>query len=362
MKLRRVTALTMAGLMAATSLTACGGSSTTTETTAAAADSAETTAAADNSAAADAEVVLQVAFENSITEPVGQGWEKAQEIIAEKSGGTMAIQIYPDSQLGDKSSLIDSMLLGENVCTLADGAFYADYGVPDFGIVFGPFLFDSWDQCWTLIESDWYKEQETKLEEKGLKLIASNWIYGERHTLTNVPVNTVDDLKGLKIRVPSNEIQSKGFDVLGATSTGMALGDVYQALQTKTIDGAENPLATLYGRKLHEVAQYLILDGHVKNFTTWVVSADWFNSLTEEQQTWLLETAEEAGEYNNEVQQEADAEYLQLMKDEGVTVVDPSEEVLQGFKDKAQAFYELGSDFGWSDGLYDTVRAAMGAN
>lgn len=362
MKLRRVTALTMAGLMAATSLTACGGSSTTTETTAAAADSAETTAAADNSAAADAEVVLQVAFENSITEPVGQGWEKAQEILAEKSGGTMAIQIYPDSQLGDKSSLIDSMLLGENVCTLADGAFYADYGVPDFGIVFGPFLFDSWDQCWTLIESDWYKEQETKLEEKGLKLIASNWIYGERHTLTNVPVNTVDDLKGLKIRVPSNEIQSKGFDVLGATSTGMALGDVYQALQTKTIDGAENPLATLYGRKLHEVAQYLILDGHVKNFTTWVVSADWFNSLTEEQQTWLLETAEEAGEYNNEVQQAADAEYLQLMKDEGVTVVDPSEEVLQGFKDKAQAFYELGSDFGWSDGLYDTVRAAMGAN
>lgn len=359
MKLRKVMALTLAGAMAATSLTACGGS--TTETTAAAAG---TQAAADTQAAdsgsATADVVLQVAFENSISEPVGQGWVKAQEIIKEKSGGQMAIEVYPDSQLGDKSSLIDSMLLGENVCTLADGAFYADYGVPDFGIVFGPFLFDSWEQCWTLIESDWYKEQCDKLEEKGLKLIASNWIYGERHTLTNVPVNTVDDLKGLKIRVPSNEIQSKGFDVLGATSTGMALGDVYQALQTKTIDGAENPLATLYGRKLHEVAQYLILDGHVKNFTTWVVSADWFNGLTEEQQNWLLETATEAGEYNNEVQQAAEADYLQKMKDEGVTVVEPSEEVLAGFKEKAQPFYEM--DFGWTDGLYDTVRAAMGAN
>ena len=84
---------------------------------------------------------------------------KAQEIIKEKSGGKMAIEIYPDSQLGDKSSLIDSMLLGENVCTLADGAFYADYGVPDFGIVFGPFLFDSWEQVWKLVDSDWYKEQ-----------------------------------------------------------------------------------------------------------------------------------------------------------------------------------------------------------
>ena len=365
MKLKKVMALTMAGAMAATTLTACGSSSSTTETTKAAettaAAAADTTAAAADNGSSDAETVLQVAFENSISEPVGQGWEKAQEIIKEKSGGKMAIEIYPDSQLGDKSSLIDSMLLGENVCTLADGAFYADYGVPDFGIVFGPFLFDSWDQVWKLVDSDWYKEQCDKLEEKGLKIIASNWIYGERHTLTNVPVNTVDDLKGLKIRVPSNEIQSKGFDVLGATSTGMALGDVYQALQTQTIDGAENPLATLYGRKLHEVAKYLILDGHVKNFTTWVVSADWFNSLPEEQQTWLLETAEEAGEYNNEVQQAADAEYLQKMKDEGVTVVEPSEEVLAGFKEKAQPFYEMGADFGWSDGLYDTVKKAMGA-
>ena len=365
MKLKKVMALTMAGAMAATTLTACGSSSSTTETTKAAettaAAAADTTAAAADNGSSDAETVLQVAFENSISEPVGQGWEKAQEIIKEKSGGKMAIEIYPDSQLGDKSSLIDSMLLGENVCTLADGAFYADYGVPDFGIVFGPFLFDSWDQVWKLVDSVWHKEQCGKLEEKGLKIIASNWIYGERHTLTNVPVNTVDDLKGLKIRVPSNEIQSKGFDVLGATSTGMALGDVYQALQTKTIDGAENPLATLYGRKLHEVAKYLILDGHVKNFTTWVVSADWFNSLPEEQQTWLLETAEEAGEYNNEVQQAADAEYLQKMKDEGVTVVEPSEEVLAGFKEKAQPFYEMGADFGWSDGLYDTVKKAMGA-
>ena len=226
--------------------------------------------------------------------------------------------------------------------------------------MFGPFLFDSWEQCWTLTESDWYKEQCAKLEEKGLKILSSNWVYGERHILTTKPVNTVEDLSGMMIRVPSNEIQSIGFDVLGATSTGMSLGDVYQALQTKTIDGAENPLATLYGRKLHEVAPYLILDGHVKNFTTWVCSADWFNSLTAEQQQWLVETVEEAGEYNNQVQEAADKEYLQLMKDEGVTVVEPSEEVLKGFKEKAQAFYTMGDRFGWSQGLYDTVKEAMG--
>lgn len=311
--------------------------------------------------AADAEVTLQIGFENSISEPIGQALEKWQQLVEEKGDGSLKLELYLDSQLGSKNELIDGMTLGEPYITLADGAFYADYGVPDFGIVFGPFLFDNWDQCWTLIESDWYKDMCTQLEDKGLKIVTSNWKYGERHTLTTKPVNTVDDLAGMKIRVPGNQIQSIGFDVLGATSTGMDLGDVYQALQTGTIDGAENPLATLYGRKLHEVAKYLILDGHVLNFTTWVMSADLFNSLTPEQQELLVSTGEEAGLYNNDLVDESNDEYLQKMKDEGVTVVEPTEEVLDGFREKAAAFYEKGDTFGWSDGLYDTVRAAMGA-
>ena len=295
--------------------------------------------------AADAEVTLQIGFENSISEPIGQALEKWQQLVDEKGDGSLKLELYPDSQLGSKNELIDGMTLGEPYITLADGAFYADYGVPDFGIVFGPFLFDNWDQCWTLIESDWYKDMCTQLEDKGLKIVTSNWKYGERHTLTTKPVNTVDDLAGMKIRVPGNQIQSVGFDVLGATSTGMDLGDVYQALQTGTIDGAENPLATLYGRKLHEVAKNLILDGHVLNFTTWVMSADLFNSLTPEQQELLVSTGEEAGLYNTDLVDESNDEYLQKMKDEGVTVVEPTEEVLDGFREKAAAFYEKGDTF-----------------
>ena len=340
---KALAAAVLAGIMAL-ALTGCGGDK-----------KAEKKAPAGNGK----KVVLRVAYENSKTEPVGVAWEIAKEILDKKSGGTMEIVTYPDSQLGKKSALIDSMLMGENVCTLADGAFYADYGVPDFGIVFGPFLFDNWNQCWKLTKSQWYKDQSDKLEKKGLKLLASNWIYGERHTLTTKPVNTVNDLKGLKIRVPGNKIQTEGFNALGATATGMPLGEVYQALQSKTIEGAENPLGTLYGRKLQEVAKYLILDGHVKNFTTWVVSEKWFKGLTPQQQQWLLETAEEAGKYNNEVQQKTEKEYLDKMKKEGVTVVVPSPEVLAGFKKKAESFYAKGKEFGWSDGLYETVKNAM---
>lgn len=361
MKLKRIMAMSLAGMMALTALSGCGGGAdegaagaTTTP-----ADAAPATTP-DAAPSADATVV-QIGFENSISEPFGQGLVEWQRLVEEKSGGTLKIDLYPDSQLGSKNELIDSMLLGEPVITLADGAFYADYGVSDFGIVFSPFLFENWEQCWKLVDSDWYAEQSSKLEEKGLKILGSNWIYGARHTLTTKPVNTVADLAGMKIRVPGNQIQSVGFDTLGATSTGMDLGDVYQALQTKTIDGAENPLATLYGRKLHEVAKYLILDAHVLNFTTLVCSANMFNSLTAQQQQLLIETCREAGNFNNELQQKSESEYLEKMKAEGVTVVEPTPEVLQAFRDKAQPFYEKGATFGWSDGLYDTVKAAMGA-
>ena len=309
-------------------------------------------------AAASAET-LQIGFENSLSEPIGKALVKWQELMAEKDVD-LTIELFPDSQLGNTTDIIDQMLLGEPVMTLADGAFFADYGVPDMGIVFGPFLFDNWDQCWKLVESDWWAEQCAKLNDMGIKMVAANWAYGARHTLTTKPVNTVDDLAGLQIRVPTNQIQTKGFEVLGATPVGMALGDVYTALQQGTIDGGENPLSTLYGRKHHEVAKYLIMDGHVLNFTNWVCSSMWFDGLTAEQQEALIETGKEAGVYNNELQAEADEYYKGLMIDEGVTVVEPTEEVLEGFREKAKAFYDLGATFGWTDGLYDTVCAAMG--
>jgi len=316
---------------------------------------------ASNSSSEKSVTTVQIGFGNSLSEPLGQALVKWQELVAEQGDGSLKIELFPDSQLGSKSELIDSMLLGEPIVTLADGAFYADYGVSDFGILFGPFLFDTWEQCWTLTKSDWYADQSAQLEEKGLKILTSNWMYGDRHTLTVSPVKSVEDLSGLKIRVPSNKIQSVGMDTLGASSTGMNLSDVYQALQTKTIDGAENPLSVLYGRKLQEVAKYLILDAHVKNFTTWVCSDDFFNSLTPAQQELLISTGDQAGLYNNTLQEESNDEYLQLMVDDGVEVTEMTPELQAQFKAAALPFYDRGDEFGWSPNLYSTVRKAMGA-
>ena len=310
------------------------------------------------SASKDGKVVIQVGYENNPGEPFDKGVNKWKELLEQKSNGTMTIETYPSSQLGSKNDLIDQMIAGQPVVTLADGAFYADRGVKDFGIVFGPFLFDNWDECWKLVKSQWYADKSKELESKGLKILGSNWVYGARHTLTTKPVNTVEDLKGLKIRVPNNAIQVKGFEVLGAVPTPMPLGDTYTALQQGTIDGVENPLPGLYNGKFQEVAKYLILDGHVKNFTTLVCGSQFFNSLTPEQQKLLIETCEEAGLYNNEQQAASEKEVLEKFRSEGVTIVEPSDTVLAGFRNASQKFYTL-PDFGWSNGLYDTVKAAM---
>jgi TRAP-type C4-dicarboxylate transport system substrate-binding protein len=272
----------------------------------------------------------------------------------------LRVELFPDSMLGSKTEVIDSMLLGEPVVTLADGAFYADYGVPDFGIVFGPFLFNSWEEAWTLTGSDWYAKQVAALEERGLKLLSSNWAYGARHLMTNTPVRAVGDLAGLRIRVPGNRIQALGFDALGAAATGMPLGEVYQALQTGVVDGVENPLSVLYGRSFQEVTSYIILTGHVLNFTTWVTSAAWFDSLTQEQQNAIVTTLYQAGIYNNVLADEADEVYMQKMIEAGITIYDPSEEVLNAFRERAKVFYTWGHEFRWSDGLYERVLEAMG--
>ena len=96
------------------------------------------------------------------------------------------------------------------------------------------------------------------------------------------------------------------------------------------------------------------------NFTTLLYFTVLYKYMTPHTPTSLTETCKAAAEYNNGLVKDADGDYLQKMKDAGVTVVEPSDEVLAGFREKAQAFYDMGSTFGWSDGLYDTVKAAMG--
>lgn len=361
MKLKKLCALGMAGAMAL-SLAACGSTATTDTATA---DSTSTAAATDDTAStattpAEGAITINVGYENATTEPAAKAVEKWKELVEEKSNGSIVLELFPNSALGKKNDLIDQMIMGENVITVADGAFLADYGVPDFGIFYAPFMFDDWDEEWAVIDSDWYADLCDQLADKGgLRVLSSNWIYGQRDIMSTKPIKTPDDLKGQKLRVSSNDLSITSFNDLGASAVGMDMGDVYQALQAGTIDAVENPVVSLANRSFQEVAKYVVRDGHILATSMWICGESFYQSLTPEQQQILTECADEAGLYNNELQDDATEEALQTLADAGVTVTDLTDEERQAWIDAGQNFYQNDTaKLGWSDGLYDTVKAA----
>lgn len=356
MKRKKYLALFLALALCAGVLSGCGGNS------APAGKAPDSSAPAQEPAAEPSAepVIVKIGYENNPGEPIDQACNAWAEYLSEMSGGTMEMQCYPSSQLGAKNDIIDQMLAGDNVITLADGAFLADRGAPDMGIQFAPFLFDSYDEAWKLVESDWWKEQSDICRENGLELLTSNFVYGTRNLMTTKPVHSVSDIKGMKIRVPNNTIQVKGFEALGAAATPMALGDVYMALQQGTIDGVENPASALLGLGFGEVAKNLTVTAHVLNTTLWLTGTKWFDTLTPEQQQWLKESGEKAGLVSQELDKQLEAEALSSLEAQGVEIYYPTEEELAGFKEAALKFYdypEIQALF--SDGLYDQIISVI---
>ena len=111
-------------------------------------------------------IVVKMGYENNPGEPFDDGCRKWAELVEQKSGGSMKVELYPSSQLGSKNDIIDSMILGQNTATLADGAFYADRGLKDFGIVFGPHLFDTWEQAYKLAQSRGLPSRSRRLKRR----------------------------------------------------------------------------------------------------------------------------------------------------------------------------------------------------
>lgn len=363
MKLRRIAAITLAGAMAV-AMTACGGSSApaTTETTTSGISSSEgaETEAPASTPAAEGAVTIQVGYENATSEPAAIAVEKWKALVEERSGGSIKMELFPNSALGKKTELIDQMILGEPIITVADGAFLADYGVPDFGIFYAPFMFDNWDEEWKVIDSQWYSDLCDQLAQKAsIRVLSSNWIYGARNIISVKPVTLPEDLAGMKLRVSSNDLSISSFNSLGASSVGMDMGDVYQALQAKTIDAVENPITSLANRSFQEVAKYLVEDEHILATSMWICGDAFFSTLTPEQQQILMETADEAGLHNNELQEAGEEDARQKLLDAGVTITTLTDEQKAAWIEAGQPFYkEASSTLGWSEGLYDTVKAA----
>jgi tripartite ATP-independent transporter DctP family solute receptor len=223
--------------------------------------------------------------------------------------------------LGSQKDVTEQLTIGSNVITISDGGFLMDY-VPAFGVTYLPYLFDTKEELFKLVDSDLFKDLSKTLETKGLYIVHSKWIYGVRNMLTTKSVTKPEDLKGLKIRVPNIRLSNEMMNAMGATATPMPLAEAYPALMQGVINGAENPIPVLYGGKMFEGAKFLVMTRHQLNLSSWIAGTSFIAKLPPEIVKMLKETGEEAGRFLDKENALADTEAVKKMEAVGVKVVE----------------------------------------
>ncbi|MEJ8810325.1 TRAP transporter substrate-binding protein [Variovorax ureilyticus] len=210
-----------------------------------------------------AEFTYKLATGQDPSHPVNKRAQEAIERIKEATKGRLEIRLFPANQLGSDTDLLAQVRNG-GVEFFNQASSVLSTLVPAAGIVNTGFAFTDYDQVWKAMDGPLGKYVRGQIEKVGLLTMSKPWDNGFRQITTSTkPINTPDDLKGLKLRVPSAPMLSTLFTALGASPTPINFNEVYSALQTKLVEGQENPLAIIATARLYEVQKYCSLTNHV---------------------------------------------------------------------------------------------------
>ncbi|PMR80181.1 C4-dicarboxylate ABC transporter [Halomonas urumqiensis] len=269
------------------------------------------------SASALAEQTLKLAHNAAEGNPKWDASELFAELVAEATEGEIKVDVGGNAQYGDDMEAISQMRLG-TLALSANSQGATASAVPQFAVLGLPFLFDSLPTAWRVMDGEVGDELKRHAEEKGLVLLAF-WDNGIRHVSNSVkPIESPQDLEGLKIRTPPDEMTVDIFEALGANATPMNFSELYIALQQGVVDGQENPLMNIYSSKLHEVQDYISMTGHKYEPTLVMMSKTVWDTLNPEHQEAIQDAALEAGEFNRQASLEADEELREKMAEAGV--------------------------------------------
>lgn len=246
--------------------------------------------------------------------------------IEEHSNGRIQVDVQNNSVLGGDRDLYEGLQLNTvqasfgPMSTLAN--FEPNYAVCDF-----PFLFEDKDEAYAELDGEFGSKLAENLPQVGMRLLA----YGENafRNISNAvkPINTMDDLKGLKIRVMESPVNIATYTALGCNPTPMAFGELYTGLQQKTVDGQDNGVVLTYTAKLYEVQPYYTFTGQIYAPNAIVLSEAFWKSLPEDLQKVVQEGSEYAMENQRRLNTEMEASLQKTMESEGVTFnsMDPAE-------------------------------------
>ncbi|MFD2368712.1 TRAP transporter substrate-binding protein [Brevibacillus sp. GCM10020057] len=292
-------------------LAGCGGGAATSSPTAAAAGIKERT--------------IKAGIGLNEDHPEGQGLKKFAELVSEKSGGKLKVIPYYAAQLGDDKKMTEALQAGTQEITIpSTSPLVGD--IKEFAMFDFPFVFNEEKEAHAVLDGPLGQKLLEKLPEHNL-IGLGYWENGFRN-LTNSkhPVAKAEDFQGLKIRTMQNEVHLQAFQALGANPSPMAFSEVFSALESRTVDGQENPLATIKSNKYNEVQQYLSLTKHVYTPFVFLVGKKFWDQLSAEEQQILRDAAQEAGKYERELNFTENQRALDELKAAGMQVNDVSPE------------------------------------
>lgn len=282
------------------------------------------------------------------------GAEKFAELVEEKTDGSVKVEIYPSSTLGNDRDLIEGMQLGSVDFALVAGVlsnFYEPYSILEL-----PYLFENNEHMEKVLYGEVGDKLKNDLVENAQIRGLEFWVRGPRMLTANKEIRSAEQLKGLKIRVPEIPASIAAWEAMGATPTPMAFGEVYSSLQTGVIDAQENPLALIESNKFSEVQDYLILTNHVYGYVQLTMSEQTYQKLTPDQQKAVEEAAKEATEFENELVYQLEEELLNKLKDAGMNVVEPD---VESFANLAKTVHdEFADESNEHRELYDSIMNA----
>jgi tripartite ATP-independent transporter DctP family solute receptor len=283
---------------------------------------------------------------------VHMGMEYMAQRLEEKSGGKMRIEIYPSQQLGSERECVELLQIGSLGMTKVSAAVMESFA-PNFKVFGMPYLFSGKEHQHMILESEIGK----KLLREGEKFWLRGLCYyesGSRSFYTKTrPIRTPDDLKGLKIRVMPSQTSINMIRTLGGSATPISFGELYTALQQGVVDGAENNPPSFYLSRHYEVCKYYSLDEHTSIPDVLLISTIVWNSLTEQEQQWLQEAADESVPKQYEYWDISEREALEAVKAAGVEVIYPDKSL---FMDKVSEIYE---DYRAEKELYEYIQQIL---
>src|SRR6056297_133678 len=273
--------------------------------------------------AADKSFRIKIAHIDPPSHPHNLACEKFAEIVEEETDGNVEVEVYPAGQLGNAPNLMEQLQMGQ-IQIFQGGIGWWGSSVPDYYLVASNFVFDNLEHSRAVMKGEIGENlAEQLLETVGVRALTQGMIRNPRNLATLEPVRSLDDLQGLKVRVPEMPNWMVPWEALGANPTPIPLTETYLGLQQGVVEGVEHGYPQLYLNNYTEVAKYVTNTEHQFEMAGFFIRDEFYKSLPEEYQQIVQKAATEAEKHNNEKQVEYKESAKKNMKEEhGVTFID----------------------------------------